>query len=119
MSGFISVDNVRKIYRTRKDTIEAVSGASFNVEQGEFVSILGPSGCGKSTLLMMCAGLEGLTSGHSNIAGTKVEGPRQSVGIMFQDNTLLPWKTVLENILFPVRIQKKPMEHYRARAEEL
>jgi NitT/TauT family transport system ATP-binding protein len=119
MSGFISVDTVRKIYRTRKDTIEAVSGASFNVEQGEFVSILGPSGCGKSTLLMMCAGLESLTSGHINIAGTKVEGPRQSVGIMFQDNTLLPWKTVLENILFPVRIQKKPLEHYRARAEEL
>ena len=77
------------------------------------------SGCGKSTLLMMAAGLESISSGQIDIASTPMKGPRASVGIMFQDNTLLPWKTVLENILFPVRIQRRPIEEYRQRAMDL
>ncbi len=119
MAGFIDVQNVRKVYTTGGGDIEAVSGASFSVEEGEFVAILGPSGCGKSTLLMMAAGLESISSGQIDIASTPMKGPRTSVGIMFQDNTLLPWKTVLENILFPVRIQRRPIEEYRQRAMDL
>jgi NitT/TauT family transport system ATP-binding protein len=119
MDGFIRVDNVRKVYQAGRDEVEAVSGVSFVANEGEFIAILGPSGCGKSTLLMMCGGLESITSGKISIAGTPVNGPRASVGVMFQDSTLLPWKTVMENILFPVRIQKRPLAKYRERAAEL
>jgi NitT/TauT family transport system ATP-binding protein len=119
MDGFIRVENVRKIYQSGRDAVEAVSSVSFHVSEGEFIAILGPSGCGKSTLLMMCGGLEPVTSGRISIAHTAVTGPRASVGVMFQDSTLLPWKTVIENIVFPVKIQRRPMAHYRARAEEL
>jgi len=119
MNTSIKVQGVRKVYETDKDRIEAVSDVSFSVEGGEFISILGPSGCGKSTLLMMCAGLESITSGRIIMNGVSVTGPQANVGIMFQDSTLLPWKTVMENILFPVRIQKRPLEQHRERAREL
>ena len=62
-SGYICVRDVRKVYDSGRAPIEALSGTSFEAQQGEFVAILGPSGCGKSTLLMMCAGLETVTSG--------------------------------------------------------
>jgi NitT/TauT family transport system ATP-binding protein len=119
VDGFIRVENVRKVYESGRDAVEAVSGVSFHANEGEFIAILGPSGCGKSTLLMMCGGLEPVTSGKISIAGSAVMGPRTSVGVMFQDSTLLPWKTVLQNILFPIKIQKRPMAKYRARAQEL
>jgi NitT/TauT family transport system ATP-binding protein len=116
MASNIRIEDVRKVYRTGKDDVEAVSRVSFAVHEGEFVAILGPSGCGKSTLLMMCAGLEPATSGAISIGNTVVREPRADVGIMFQDSTLLPWKTVLDNILFPVRVQRRPMAEYRKRA---
>src|SRR5580658_8768225 len=102
MDAHIRIEDVRKVYRSGKDEVEAVSDVSFAVQDGEFVAILGPSGCGKSTLLMMCAGLEPVTSGTITIDGDAVTAPRARVGVMFQDSTLLPWKTTLENILFPV-----------------
>jgi NitT/TauT family transport system ATP-binding protein len=115
----IQVENVRKIYQSGKDAVEAVSGVSFEVEQGEFVAILGPSGCGKSTLLMMCGGLESITSGRITIEGEPVVQPRAQTGVMFQDSTLLPWKTVMENIVFPIRMQRRPMAEYWDRARSL
>ena len=119
MTTSIQAHNVRKVYRTGADEIEAVSNVSFTAGEGEFVAILGPSGCGKSTLLMMCAGLETITSGQIVVDGTPIDRPRSHVGIMFQDSTLLPWKTVMENILFPARIQKRPLPEHRERAREL
>jgi len=115
----IQIEGVRKVYQTGKNEVEAISHVSFSVQQGEFVAILGPSGCGKSTLLMMCAGLEPTTSGTISIGGTPVTAPRRRVGVMFQDSTLLPWKTVTENILFPARIQKLPLAEHRERAKNL
>jgi NitT/TauT family transport system ATP-binding protein len=117
--GYIRVEDVRKVYDTGRQSIEAVSGANFAVSQGEFVAILGPSGCGKSTLLMMCGGLESITSGRIAVAGTPMTGPRTSIGVMFQDPTLLPWKTVLENVMFPVRIFRRPVGEYLERAHAL
>jgi NitT/TauT family transport system ATP-binding protein len=89
------------------------------VNSGDFVSIIGPSGCGKSTLLMMIAGLEKPTEGTISIAGQLVSGPSTTTGIMFQDSTLLPWKTALENVLFPIQIQKRMSLAFRQRAVEL
>jgi NitT/TauT family transport system ATP-binding protein len=119
MAGYIHVDHVKKIYNSGKDAVEAVSGVSFVANKGEFIAILGPSGCGKSTLLMMCGGLEPLSAGTITIDGQQVTGPRANIGVMFQDSTLLPWKTVLENILFPVKIQRRPLAQYRERALQL
>jgi NitT/TauT family transport system ATP-binding protein len=96
-----------------------VAGVSFSVKRGEFVAILGPSGCGKSTLLMMCGGLEPITAGSISIDGTKVTGPRTSIGVIFQDATLLPWKTVLENVMFPIQVLHRKRRDHLERAREL
>lgn len=117
--SYVEVDRVRKIYNPGRGQIEAVGSVSLSVASGDFVAILGPSGCGKSTVLMMVGGLEGPTEGEIRIDGSPVNGPRLDTGIMFQDSTLLPWKTVLENVLFPIRIQGKSMEEFRARSLEL
>ena len=115
----VSVTNVQKTYFTRQAPVHAVASASVNVARGEFVSLLGPSGCGKSTLLMMIAGLEQPTGGSILLGGSEVKEPRRDIGVIFQDATLLPWKSALENVLFPIRILKLPIEDYRQRAKEL
>ena len=91
----------------------------FTVPSGEFVSILGPSGCGKSTLMMMIGGLEVTTSGVISVGGGEVTRPREDFGYIFQDPTLLPWKTVLENVLFPIKIQYGTTAGHQERAREL
>lgn len=111
--------NVSKIYAGKSGPVEAVSSVSFAIHEGEFVSILGPSGCGKSTLMMMLAGLEPVTDGVMSERGRPVTGPRPEVGLVFQDSTLLPWLSVIDNVLFPVRILKRPRKHYLERALSL
>jgi NitT/TauT family transport system ATP-binding protein len=115
----IDASNVRKVFDQGDAPIEAVSMVSFGVRPGEFVSILGPSGCGKSTLLMMVAGLETMTSGSISIGGTSVAKPRKDVSVVFQDAVLLPWKSVIENVLFPVHIQTGAAHLLRERAVKL
>ncbi|MCZ0733255.1 ABC transporter ATP-binding protein [Phreatobacter sp. AB_2022a] len=115
----VSVRGVRKTYFARQSPVHAVASASVDVARGEFVSLLGPSGCGKSTLLMMIAGLEKPTAGSIRLLGSDVVAPRRDIGIIFQDATLLPWKTTLENVLFPIHILKLPVAKYRDRAREL
>jgi len=117
--GFIAAIQTGKIYPSRSGPIHAVHRASFCAEEGQFISLLGPSGCGKSTLLMMLAGLEQPSSGELHLAGTPVLGPRRDTGVIFQDATLLPWRSVLDNVLFPIEILKLPFEQYRGRALEL
>jgi len=119
MSNLIDAQNVRKIYDQDDVPVEAVSMVNFGVRAGEFVSILGPSGCGKSTLLMMVAGLESSTGGSISIGGATIQKPRQNVSVVFQDAVLLPWKSVLENTLFPVHIQGRSVDAYRDRAQRL
>ena len=119
VADYIRLENVRKVYNPGPAEIEAVSSVTLTITSGNFVSIIGPSGCGKSTLLMMVAGLENPTEGSVAIAGQPVVGPSQEIGIMFQDSTLLPWKTALENVLFPILIQKRMSNSYRDRAIDL
>jgi NitT/TauT family transport system ATP-binding protein len=118
-ADYVSLEGVSKIYNPGPAQVEAVSQLGFSVRSGEFVSILGPSGCGKSTLLMMVAGLETATTGAIHIAGERVERPRLQTGIIFQDPTLLPWKSVLDNVMFPVHIQGLDEAQHRARAMSL
>jgi NitT/TauT family transport system ATP-binding protein len=91
------VDSVKQF----EGGVLAVDRVSFEVEPGEFVSVVGPSGCGKSTLLRLIAGLIPLTSGTISVNGSEVTGPRQDVALMFQRPTLLPWQTALQNALLP------------------
>jgi NitT/TauT family transport system ATP-binding protein len=111
----LEIRSVRKVF----DRLEAIRDISFEVADGEFVSLLGPSGCGKSTLLMMIAGLIGPTEGEVKINGAKVTGPRRETGVAFQSPVLLPWRTVLDNVLFPVELMRLPVAAYQARAREL
>ena len=117
---YLEVAEVSKIYRNgTADAVEAVSSVSFSVPRGQFVAILGPSGCGKSTLLMMVGGLEEVTAGRITVNGTSMTGPRTSIGVMFQDSTLLPWKSAIDNVLFPIRVLKRPLDGYRDMARQL
>jgi NitT/TauT family transport system ATP-binding protein len=97
----------------------ALDDINFSVDEGEFVSVLGPSGCGKSTLMKIIAGLVPRTSGDVFLNGSPVTGPRSDVGIVFQSAVLLPWRTVLENVLLPIEIQKKSKSKYMQRAKDL
>src|SRR6266436_7069322 len=118
-SHCVEVAEVSKIYRNgTADAVEAVSSVSFSVPRGQFVAILGPSGCGKSTLLMMVGGLEEVTAGRITVNGTSMTGTRTSIGVMFQDSTLLPWKSAIDNVLFPIRVLKRRLDGYRDMARQ-
>jgi len=109
-----------QIFSTASGPLEALRDVSFYVEENEFVAILGPSGCGKSTLLRLVAGLLKPTSGKVCIHDEAVAGPRDDIGIVFQKPTLLPWLSVHQNVVFPIKHTKGKVsaEHNRL-ADEL
>src|SRR5215467_9187610 len=119
MQSEISCERVRKVYGRGRAAFEAVNAATFSIRKGEFVALLGPSGCGKSTLLMMVAGLEPITAGRIALGGQAITGPREETGVIFQDPVLLPWKSVLDNVLFPIWILKRRRSDYLERARRL
>jgi NitT/TauT family transport system ATP-binding protein len=89
------------------------------VREREFVTVVGPSGCGKTTLLKILAGLVPLTSGTVGVDGRPVAAPRRDIGIVFQNPVLLPWRTVMENVLLPAEVQGIPLADARRRARDL
>ncbi len=118
----IQMSQVHKVYPPLSSNglpVQAIENISLTVEGGEFVSVVGPSGCGKSTLIKMLAGLLPITSGSIHVNGHLVRGPHSDIGIVFQSPVLLKWRSVLDNILFPVDILRQPREKYVQRAEEL
>jgi NitT/TauT family transport system ATP-binding protein len=117
--AFIKLDRVVKTYPAAGGPVPALSATSATVREGEFVSIVGPSGCGKTTLLKMIGGLIDVTSGEIVLRGTSVAGPRDDVGFVFQGAVLLPWKTVLQNVLLPLQVHRPITAKDRARALEL
>lgn len=120
MSALISIRDVTKAYRVRRgDRIVALDGISIGVADREFITIVGPSGCGKSTLLKLVAGLIFPTGGEIHLDGRPVTGPRVGVGMVFQTAVLLKWKTVLDNVLFPVKILRLDQRFYKKRALDL
>ncbi|WFU78187.1 ABC transporter ATP-binding protein [Bradyrhizobium sp. CIAT3101] len=104
--------------RARRTTV-ALDGLSLNVAEGEFVCLLGPSGCGKSTVLDLLAGFEQPTRGRVTIAGKPIGRPSPDRGIVFQEATLFPWLSVIDNITFASRLAGRPASEYRPRAQEL
>ncbi|WP_428964866.1 ABC transporter ATP-binding protein [Micromonospora fluostatini] len=115
----IGIRNVSQVYRTRAGDVEALREVSLDVADGEFVAIVGRSGCGKSSLLRLVAGLQTATSGEITVAGTPIRGPRQDIGFMFQRPALLPWRSVIDNVMLPMEVFKVDRRAARARAHEL
>jgi NitT/TauT family transport system ATP-binding protein len=103
--GQIEVADFCLSYDTLDGSVEAVADVSINVNPGEFVSIIGPSGCGKSTLLNAVAGFLKPTSGSVTVDGEAVEGPNADRGMVFQQYSLFPWKTVRENVEFGLKMK--------------
>ena len=114
-SARLVLSSVRKSF----GEIEAIRDASFALASREFLSVHGPSGCGKSTLLMMVAGLIEPSAGEIAIDGMPVRGPRREIGIVFQSPVLLPWRKIIDNVLFPIEMLKLPRRRYLPRALEL
>jgi NitT/TauT family transport system ATP-binding protein len=118
----IRLDGVGQVFEGRGGEIQALDGIDLHVQENEFVTLIGRSGCGKSTLLRLIAGLLEPTYGGVEVAGEPVKGPRRDVSFMFQRPALLPWRSVLSNVLLPVEIsgdKGKNKTLYRDRAQEL
>ncbi|MCK9513264.1 MAG: ABC transporter ATP-binding protein [Pigmentiphaga sp.] len=118
----LNVIGLTKSLGTGISKLSVLGGISLNMAQGEFVSIVGPSGCGKTTLLMCLSGLYRADSGRVEFNGVEVKGPTAGVSIVFQDysRSLLPWKSVADNVLFGMyREGDTPSREKRDRASEL
>ena len=116
----IRLDGVAKTYRTRKgDHVHALAETSLTVGENEFVTLVGPSGCGKSTLLKLVAGLVPVTRGEIRVRDQIVHGPFPDVGFVFQQPVLLPWRSVLDNVLFSVEMLGLEPRQYRKQAGDL
>ncbi|HJU17155.1 MAG TPA: ABC transporter ATP-binding protein [Stellaceae bacterium] len=116
----ITVEAVDKLYAVRQgEPVRALSDISFELRDGEVLSVVGPSGCGKSTLLRIMAGLDVPSRGRVLLAGERVSGPRREIGVVFQQATLLPWRTVLDNVLLPAQLQRLERARSIERARQL
>ncbi|MSQ70068.1 MAG: ABC transporter ATP-binding protein [Betaproteobacteria bacterium] len=115
----IALERVSLTYRGRKGSTEALAGLDLVVEPRTFVSVLGPSGCGKSTILKLVSGLLPATTGSARVGGRLIDGPHRDVGIVFQKPTLLPWKSVLANILVAAPRAGEDRAHITGRARAL
>jgi NitT/TauT family transport system ATP-binding protein len=115
----ITLESVSHVFDTRGNRLQAISDIDLEIRDNEFVTLVGRSGCGKSTLLRIIAGLLRPTVGEVRVGGAPVRAPRRDVSFMFQRSALLPWRTVLENVMLPVEILHLDRRTHRARAEEL
>jgi NitT/TauT family transport system ATP-binding protein len=105
--------------RSGRGALTAIRNVSFSIGDGEVVSLIGPSGCGKSTLLNIGSGLTAPSEGAAFVDGERVAGPNAQVAFMLQKDLLLPWRSILENVMFGVEIQGVPLAERRHRAERL
>jgi len=116
----ITVSRLEKTYLTRAGSrIRALADVTLDIADGEFVTIVGPSGCGKTTLLRVLSGLLSASSGTVELLGRRVSCPSRKIGMVFQDPVLLPWRTVLENVMLPVVVLRLDRRAYRRRALDL
>ena len=123
--AFGTIRNVRKVFSASElnsrsaEPVIALDDANFEFDEGQLIALLGPSGCGKTTLLRIVAGLIQKTSGSVTIGGREITEPLGDYGFVFQSPSLMPWRNVLENVLFPVDMRGAVGSDARARAERL
>src|SRR5262245_48110700 len=118
--SLVRVSNLEKAYTSRDgQNIQALKDVTLDIAESEFVSIVGPSGCGKTTLLRILSGVLQGSAGDVHIAGQRLSGPSRQIGGVFQAPVLLPWRTVLQNILVPIEIHRRTPREPEARARPL
>ena len=119
MKEILKLEDITKKYQAKNGEIEALQHISFNVEEGEFISIIGPSGCGKSTLLSIIAGLEDKTEGALYVDGEQTNGISSKIGYMLQKDSLLEWRTIYHNVILGLEITHQKTKESEAYAIEL
>ena len=108
MNNIISIQNLSKRFNSKENiTVDALKNINLDVEENDFICIVGPSGCGKSTLLRIIAGLEDSTEGKINYKGKELLEPTSEIGMVFQNYSLLPWRTVIDNISLGLEFKRK------------
>jgi NitT/TauT family transport system ATP-binding protein len=116
----IRIANVTKIYESIDgEDVGAINNLNLDVKENEFLAIVGPSGCGKSTLLKLIVGLLPVTTGEIYVKGKLVRSPQTDFGMVFQEPILLPWRSIRENVMFPVEILRKKDRDYKEEAQRL
>lgn len=116
---YVALDRVAKTYPSPRGDVEALADIDLEIEAGSFVSVVGPSGCGKSTLMKCLAGLVPITRGTIAINGRNQQGPPDAMGIVFQRDVLLDWRTIQDNVLLQAELHRLPRADYRERAMQL
>jgi NitT/TauT family transport system ATP-binding protein len=126
MTASVDIDDVALTYRGVSGGVLALKGTTLHVRRGEFAAVVGPSGCGKSSLMKLVTGLVRPDSGDITIFGDKVRGPVKIAGMAFQNPNLLPWRSVIDNVLLPLEIVqpyrrtfRRDRARYRAQVEAL
>jgi len=120
LGSAVLLNGVGKTYESLSGSVDAITGVSFDIADGEFVSLIGASGCGKSTVLKVIAGLIDHQIGDVTVLGEPARPGRREVGLMFQAPVLLPWRTVRQNMVLPFEIFGEPVDDtIRNRAAEL
>jgi len=115
----IALRDLGKTFTLDDKPLAALSGVSLDIYPKQFVSIVGRSGCGKSTLVNIVAGLLSASAGEVRVQGHAVTGPMESIGMVFQSPVLLPWRSVLDNVLLPVELLGMPREPAQEAARDL
>ncbi len=123
-SDFIDIEDIDVVYGEGETAVLAVEGASLKIGEGEFVAIVGPSGCGKSSLLKVVSGLHPVARGSVKVQGKEVVQPIKICGMAFQNATLLPWRTAIDNVLMSLEITaaedfKRRRNEYKDMAMEI
>nr|WP_321331482.1 ABC transporter ATP-binding protein [Alcaligenes faecalis] len=118
MAARVLSQDVRKRFEGARDVL-ALDGINVDIQPGQFISILGPSGCGKSTFLRCVAGLENISSGSLTVDQQPVSGPPDQVGMVFQRDALLEWRTIRDNILLPLEFAGKRTAVYLDKVDQL
>jgi NitT/TauT family transport system ATP-binding protein len=115
-SAFLVVDDIVKHFESPDGVLTALDHVSLSVAPGEFVGVIGPSGCGKSTLFNVIGGLLDGYEGTVKVAGERVRGPHPAIGMIFQEESTFPWRTVIDNVAFPLEIAGLPKAERYERA---
>jgi len=113
--AFVELEKVTHTYGRGERQVHALTETSLRIEKGDFVALVGPSGCGKSTILKLVTGLINASSGYVFVAGRQVGAEPVRVGMAFQNPTLLPWLTLLDNVMLPLKIVPPFRQEYRAK----